>query len=70
MQAAMLREFSQNEELRAKLLAMGEKILMEASPNKRWGAGLSLNTSAMKRGECLGGNWQLMKARDDIRQAL
>ena len=42
MLAAMLRKFQQNPGLREKLLATGDKTLVEATPDKFWGAGVSL----------------------------
>ena len=69
--AARLRKFLQNPDLRETLLDTGDKILVEATPDKRWGAGQALNSSAMKRGEFTGANLQgkcLMRARSTLRE--
>ena len=71
MYAAMLRKFGQNQGLRQKLLETGDKTLVEATPDKHWGSGLALNSSAMKRGEYPGENHQgklLMKVREALRK--
>ena len=70
MLAIMLRKFQQNPDLRRKLLATGDKTLVEATPDKFWGAGVSLTSRALKEGSYPGGNRQgklLMKARATIR---
>ena len=70
MYAAMLRKFKQNPELMQKLLDTGDMILVEATPDKTWGAGVSLTSKALKKGEFPGENRQgklLMKARDKLR---
>ena len=44
MTLALYAKFSQNPDLKAKLVATGEKVLVEASPNdKIWGIGLRPN---------------------------
>ena len=71
--AAMLRKFGQTPELREKLMDTGDKTLIEATTDKRWGSGLALNSSAMKRGECPGGNLQgiqLMRACKTLRKEM
>jgi len=69
---ANLAKFSQNEDLKAFLLATGERVLVEASPVDRiWGIGLAANNVAAEnpnkwRGHNLLG-FALMEVRDTIR---
>ena len=71
MYAAILRKFHQDLELLMKLLATGNKMLVETTPDKKWGAGAALNSKLMRSGEWKGENKQgiiLMKARDQLRR--
>ena len=73
MYATMLRKFKQNPELLRKLLDTGDKTLVEATPDRTWGAGVSLTSRALKNGEYPGENRQgklLMKARNKLRTEL
>ena len=73
MYATMLRKFNENPELLKKLLDTGDMILVEATPDRTWGAGVSLTSRALKNGEYPGENRQgklLMKARDKLRAEL
>ena len=70
MFAAMLRKYSRNPELLQKLLNTGNLVLVEATPDTKWGAGASLNSRAMKSGEWKGKNRQgilTMQARNQLR---
>lgn len=47
MHKAVLAKFSENKQLKAKLIATGDAVLIEASPYDRyWGAGVNANTIA------------------------
>ena len=70
--AGNLAKFTQNPELRAKLLATGDKILVEASPlDVIWGIGLEASDKrALNQTEWLGTNWlgeALMRVRSNIK---
>ena len=70
MFAAMLRKFGENEGLRDKLLATGNKCLVEATPDKKWGAGVAITSKAIQSGTWPGENRQgvlLMQVRDKLR---
>jgi ribA/ribD-fused uncharacterized protein len=67
-----LAKFAQNEGLRRKLMATGEKVIVEASPLDRiWGIGLSMDDPrALDPAQWLGDNWlgiALMQARQALR---
>jgi ribA/ribD-fused uncharacterized protein len=66
-----MAKFSQNKDLKEKLLATGDKTLVEASPyDKVWGIGLSANDpNATKPGNWKGTNWLgevLMRVRKEL----
>ena len=66
----MLAKFRANKKLRAQLLSTGDMELVEATFNKKWGAGATLNSRQMKKHEWLGKNLQgifLMKIRKQLR---
>ena len=70
MFAAILRKFDRDEALLAKLLATGTKRLVEATPDKKWGAGVSISSKAIRTGTWPGENRQgilLMQVRDKLR---
>ena len=65
-------KFTQNEDLKKKLLATGDKTIAEASPfDKRWGIGLKAQDKrAQNPKEWKGSNWlgkAIMKVRERIR---
>ena len=71
--AGNLARFSQNEAMRADLLATGEKTIVEASPTDRiWGIGLAPDDErALDRTEWRGTNWlgvALMQVRQTLRE--
>ncbi|XP_057314510.1 uncharacterized protein F44E2.8-like [Hydractinia symbiolongicarpus] len=66
-----LAKFSQNENLKSKLLLTGTKLIAEASPtDRRWGIGLSKsNSKSHKPKEWRGKNWlggAIMKVRSEL----
>ena len=68
--AAMIKKFNQNPHLLEKLLGTGDKTLVEATQDIKWGIGASLNSGILKRGEAKGENLQgkiLMSVRDQLR---
>ena len=70
MFAAMIKKFGNDEQLLAKLLATGDKRLIEATPDTRWGAGASISSKAITSGQWKGKNKQgelLMQARKKLR---
>ena len=70
MYAAMIRKFGNSKALLAKLLSTGNLRLVEATPDRKWGAGVSLTSKSIKTGKWPGENRQgilLMKVRDRLR---
>ena len=66
-----LAKFSQNDDLKKKLLATGKKLIVEASPNDRiWGIGLATDDpKAQQRQYWKGTNWLgeiLMQVRSEL----
>ena len=71
MYEILLMKFEQDEELQEKLLLSGTLELVEATPDKEWGAGCSLNSKAMKSHSWTGKNRQgiiLMRVRSTLRK--
>lgn len=69
-QACYLK-FSQNKELKEKLLATGDKLLVEASPyDKKWGIGLSKYNAIKTKKENWPGENRLGKCLMNVREKL
>ena len=65
----MIRKFEQNPLIRAKLLDTAGKTLVEATPDRTWGAGCSIFSPALRNKTWPGLNRQgklLMRARDTL----
>ena len=70
MYGCILRKFEQNQDLLKQLLATGNKQLIEATPNTKWGAGATLSSNVLKNRQWRGLNKQgqiTMTVRDTIR---
>jgi ribA/ribD-fused uncharacterized protein len=69
----VLLKFSQNESIKQVLLATGDKLLVEASPNDAiWGIGLAADVAERTPREQWGTNWLgqvLMEVREILRKA-
>lgn len=68
---ANLAKFSQNEDLRRKLLSTGDKIIVECSPyDKIWGNGLSITDTLNTHPDSWNGTNRLGKAIMKVREYL
>lgn len=64
-------KFSQNEELKEKLLSTNDKIIIEAAPyDSRWGSGLNIEDTIASKIEDLKGENRLGKAIMRVREEL